>query len=637
MMLVLMTSLGLSFRGTPVVHATHVSATKRIQPFRQSTFMAVRGGATSSDFDDDEAAELDAYIEQLLKEVEDENNESDTTDDDVTQSATNEMASLVDNDAPQKSVPSTTSSDSAAVAKQKSSSSSVKTANPKKKDQSSPTKDQKEKHKEKKKSVLKATNKSKKTAKKSVAFADKTEIAASRDNSGTDDDTTRVAASSTDANMETQRRPPPPPPNGLYRFLLRRAGGLGGRAAVLVLVTISEFLHTYVPPLAQAGDWMYAKVFPPKRRGRRVAPPSSSVNRASVSRMARTGVARSKRRKLTKQADQQALAQLQKKPVTELRYAFCSQAFCQRHGLGKWALATADKTRASDSSEGALIVTDDDSMLLDEQDLGKSTKKKRKKDWVLAALSKEPKHKREPTVSLSVGSEGLTIGVELDWSGQKERVRAALTLPSRRSKLATKAATKISPRKSDADGGVVGRLRAAAGSSVARSLSGAYPGDALGVDDAGNPYGLTDFATKYGYGDWSDSDEEIGVKRKRKRRKHSTKEKSHKGNTDNFGVPFSAEGPSRRTRHRVQRSLSPELALSSSSTLTRKRKVHRHSSSSLHDTPSSSRIRRSSDGSKSPAKVVSRRRVEMPKASMSRVNELKRKKSSSDSTDDKEK
>jgi hypothetical protein len=55
----------------------------------------------------------------------------------------------------------------------------------------------------------------------------------------------------------------------------------------------------------------------------------------------------------------------------------------------------------------------------------------------------------------------------------------------------------------------MGRIRAAgANSLVGRSLLGAYPGDVPSPNEAGNPHGLFDLAERYGYGEWSDSEDE---------------------------------------------------------------------------------------------------------------------------------
>ena len=617
------------------------------QGYRLDVIMRmVRGGATGDD-NDEETAELDAYIEQLLGEVDDDEDAKVEN----TKSKKGTLTKKVGEKAgkPSKNLDAGTKTKSkvtvAPTLKKKGPTASSPKISADEKKASVPMKKAKTKSTEtsKVKVGLKkgTTKKSIETAKEQM---NQTEVTVSSE----------AHASMTAANATTIPPLPPgsieprrhsPLPNALYRFLLRRGGGFGGRSTVLLLVTTSEFFHTYLPPLAHVGDWVLCKIFPPPkdgmgRRRRPDRPTSSSVNVASVSRMARTGVSRSKRRKFTQQADQQALAQLQQRPASELRYTFCSQAFCQRHGLGKWA-SLASKSRPSET-EDALEVGEEYSVQETGVDSKPAKKRKKKQDWVLASLTKAPRRKRSPTLSLGVGSTGLTIGVELDWSGQKERVMAALTLPPKRPKVSVKKLSNTTPRKSDSDGGMVGRLRAAAGSSVARSLSGAYPGDALPVDAAGNSLGLADFAAKYGYGDWSESDDgkdnfgmgdfggEVGPKRRRRR--HKPKQKKEPGSFwDDIDVSFSAGSSSdrRRRRHSPRKSRS-EIPLSSSPTLSRRTKSASSSSPSLGDKRRTQMQERSS---KSPAKSVASRRVEMAKSPLSRTQELK-KKSSQKSDDD---
>ncbi len=89
--------------------------------------------------------------------------------------------------------------------------------------------------------------------------------------------------------------------------------------------------------------------------------------------------------------------------------------------------------------------------------------------------------------------------------------------------------------KSDKDGGsgMFGRLRAVGTkNSVSSRIFGAYPGDAVSIEEAANANGVIRLAERYGYGDWSDGegdndDDEIRKrsiykkKRKQPRRKKS--------------------------------------------------------------------------------------------------------------------
>jgi hypothetical protein len=77
---------------------------------------------------------------------------------------------------------------------------------------------------------------------------------------------------------------------------------------------------------------------------------------------------------------------------------------------------------------------------------------------------------------------------------------------------------------SDRDGGsgVLGRLRAATSENfLSRHLMGAYPGDALPIEEAGNANGLFDLARKYGYKDWITASNKAKRKVRGNRKKES--------------------------------------------------------------------------------------------------------------------
>ena len=602
----------------------------------------IRGGGAGDDDkgDDQETAELDAYIEQLIGEV-----DGDEVEEDVKIEKTKTKENTFDEKDEKSSKKNVTDMETKTKATSKKTSATAHSTT-KQADEKKIPGGNKSKPKSAKKSKLPAAvgngiiGKSTETTKSPVRHINQTEdtinIRSHAMKVATNATTTTIPPAPSD---EAQPRQRPPPPNALYRFLLRRAGGFGGRSTILLLVTASEFLHTYLPPIAHVGDWALSKIFPaPKdgtgRRRRPNRPAPSSVNVASVTRMARTGVPRSKRRKFTQQADQMALTQLKQRSTAELRYAFCSEAFRQRHGLGKWtSLANKNVDSGTHDAEEKEV---EHSVQVPGVDLKPAKKRKKKQDWVLAALTKEPRRKRSPTLSLNVGSDGLTIGVDLDWSGQKERVRAALTVPPKSTKALSKKQSNTTQRKSDSDSGMVGRLRAAAGSSM-RSLSGAYPGDALSTDVAGNSRGLGDFAAKYGYGDWSDSDDDNlgmdgiggGARPKRPRRRRKPIQKKEYGNFwDDVDVSFSSSSSSDRRRHHAPRTTRPKTPLSTSLTQTRTKK---------HDSLRPSRAEKNTpqqeNSSKSPAKAVAPRTTIMAKSPLARTKELKKKASELSSDD----
>jgi len=98
-------------------------------------------------------------------------------------------------------------------------------------------------------------------------------------------------------------------------------------------------------------------------------------------------------------------------------------------------------------------------------------------------------------------------------------------------------------------GSVWKRLRAVSATNYMPSrILGAYPGDAVPIEDAGDANGVLELARRYGYGEWSDddddddddddSDDDFGVtkrkKRKRKRRRSNKKRKRRGTHTDSI-------------------------------------------------------------------------------------------------------
>ncbi len=108
-----------------------------------------------------------------------------------------------------------------------------------------------------------------------------------------------------------------------------------------------------------------------------------------------------------------------------------------------------------------------------------------------------------------------------------DAVRRAAVAAGRRAPQSTQKQKQSHSRRqtvSDRDGGsgVLGRLRAATSENfLSRHLMGAYPGDALPIEEAGNANGLFDLARKYGYKDWITASNEAKRKVRVKRKKES--------------------------------------------------------------------------------------------------------------------
>jgi hypothetical protein len=362
----------------------------------------------------------------------------------------------------------------------------------------------------------------------------------SEDLAGMENDVAVENDPSSARSNETEPLARPLPPNPVYLFLLRR--GIVGHVLAMGMVLVVEWIQTYLPTLARFLAWLWSRLAPTRlqqgaplpRRRRRPNPPTL----AQVSNP-RTGRSGKQRKKLTKQADQQALAQLKRiGNVGDAKYRHVSMDFLQRHGLGPFSKADSPTRVDSIPLETGSSKTQDDAE--EESDA----------DWVVEALVKEKtdhqskKPSIQPIVSLGVGSQGVSagVGVEFSFGGGKQS-------KDRRTSLMTAAATATAPRKkrkvkraSDRDGGsgVVGRIRAVTGanSRVSRSLFGAYPGDAAPVEEAASKRGVVELARKYGYGDWSDDDDDRddeGEVVKKHRRAKSRSRRKHRSRSDLAG------------------------------------------------------------------------------------------------------
>lgn len=128
-----------------------------------------------------------------------------------------------------------------------------------------------------------------------------------------------------------------------------------------------------------------------------------------------------------------------------------------------------------------------------------------------------------------------SFAIEFGFASKRNKERSEILTSRRRgATLAAAEAAKVSRSMRDftpSSGGVMRRIRKAANAASGTSffsnarLLGAYPGDAPSITDAGNASGLMNLATKYGYGEWSDSDRDdefpwvgrTGSRRKKRR------------------------------------------------------------------------------------------------------------------------
>jgi hypothetical protein len=334
-------------------------------------------------------------------------------------------------------------------------------------------------------------------------------------------------------------------PNPAYRLLLRQ--GRLGHMLIMTTVLLVEWIEMWVPTLAQFLKLIFNYVFPPELSGGRLRPRTSNGKSSRISvTSSRTGQSGKQKQALTRKADEAALRQLKKVgSVREIRYRHVSEDFMKRHRLGSFAAKEAG---------GSNKTLPDTETTINRSDSYDDT------DWIVKALTEQKsatKPLATPTLTVDLGSThqttsvGIGIDFGLEFGSQVEKkgksfAKASSTASNARRRKST------GPRASDREGGdgLLGRLRVAAGanSRMSRSLFGAYPGDAVPLQEAASAVGLTELAKRYGYEDWSDdaidsdpaNDSRPTKKQRRRRRKPAKKNDGHarRGVGQSSGVAF---------------------------------------------------------------------------------------------------
>ena len=493
--------------------STFVRASRRPALMQTTIAHISRGGSSGSGSGDDESDDLDSYVNQLIADV----------SDDV---ASNSNIDRSDGDGV---TPCTRSSKKKRKQKQKrrkkksSSKSSVQGGKAEKEEDP-------EIREEMEDAIVEA-------AREEEAEADE-QLEASSEKGKEDDDaqieneeSTSVSSPSsssssppnTNININTNKQPilrPTPPPNGLQRFLLSQ--GYIGRTLAACTLLISEFTHRYLPEVYRIVTSLSPDAASKRGPGgsrdtRKKQEGVHSQYAAFASGSSVGGKKISKDRK--KEMDQVALNKLKnmhKGGVKSGKYAHLSTAFMTKFNLGKYAeeakMFESIIAPLEDRVEGSVDESEEED---DDED---------EEDWVVQALSgkedqsspqDEEEHdflNVEPTVS--IGTNGASIGLDLNIKfasrGKKKKNPQSVMEAARGSKSISKDRKDVRVKGSDKDGGggVLGILRAAgANSGVSSRILGAYPGDAVPIEEAASKYGVIELAERYGYGDWSDDEE----------------------------------------------------------------------------------------------------------------------------------
>jgi hypothetical protein len=276
-------------------------------------------------------------------------------------------------------------------------------------------------------------------------------------------------------------------------------------------VLLQEWVDTYLPAVGNSFRRVLAEAFPsvlgPTERSE--MPISQTTGFVAADGTAVRGA--KKRKAQTRREDQQALTQLMRiGDVTAAKYRFVSQVFMTRHGIG---LFDPEKENSSiDQPQHTLVGSKHK-----ESHRGQSDETESDAEWIVSALTQEEDVgqniiAKEVSKSTRKDDSRVTVGFEIGPRKRPKRKKPAIRDVSKITAVNEHMARRKNsgPRVSDRDSGVMGRIRAAgANSLVGRNILGAYPGDAPPPNEAADPHGLFYLAEKYGYGQWSDADDDF--------------------------------------------------------------------------------------------------------------------------------
>ena len=357
----------------------------------------------------------------------------------------------------------------------------------------------------------------------------------------------KIQQSSTSVQRQDDENRPTVPPNALYRFWLTK--GRVGHIIVAAMAITSELATCYLPFLASFVTWLLKttgiydaekaiRVAEARRAAAMRGHPVGSPKRGRFGANKRAQTARKKA------ADQVAVGKLRSLAgeggaggiARDSRYCHLSSSFMKRHALGPYSLeidAKAARDSLVQDVVGESVAEHGEELVLDalkgkNVEVEAPDETEEEEDWVVQALStdqiqkeeddnsRERPYQVEPYVEIETGSSGensVSFGVDFTIGGQRRRpnTRDAMlkaAAESRSSIAGGRRRKVVGQRSSDRDGGggVLGRIRAAGGDMMPARVLGAYPGDAVPIEEAGNANGLFALARRYGYGDWSESE-----------------------------------------------------------------------------------------------------------------------------------
>jgi hypothetical protein len=345
------------------------------------------------------------------------------------------------------------------------------------------------------------------------------------------------------------------PTNAYYRFMVRR-GPKGHILASFSLLSI-QWIHTYLPFLYNivASILLTLRIYDPKllhvRERERILKEQRRRERTSFTEKLK-GTFSNSNKKVQKEADQRATSKLQQLYKTavatsldwkEVRYSYLSVGFRKRHELGGDYVKKKPLRFMGEEVGGGLVVNgESDEVVLDDNELhdelseepittskegnhAKLKKQHRRKrkitDWVVQSFANQHYSESNNTPSiepLPTGSKQSQTGAPSLTSIWKSVQHDAILNAAWESRNAEKSiwtnnernvihSTKQhtleteTPNSSGSASKMFQSVMTRVGSNG--RLLGAYPMDAMPIEECSNRRGVIKLARRYGYGDWS--------------------------------------------------------------------------------------------------------------------------------------
>ena len=335
--------------------------------------------------------------------------------------------------------------------------------------------------------------------------------------------------------------PPPPlvavsnrrPNNAMYRFLLRQ--GEYGAVVVMLAVFVQEWCNMYLPPFMALLSWIIRQIWPSLLEDHD-HDDDDIMNRYRRPKR----LSRQERQIQTKYEDAVAWQQLQRWDTKQtVIYRYVSSDFLQRHRIGPYS--TTKLSSLQDVTKVMRRQSTPNTAGADTTARGSPNEEEEEEDdmdWVVEALTSPKSPIRpivQPSISIGIGSSNhqpsIEMGLSIDFGTSKMKpidrrrnvIAKAITAESnlRRNQNSRSRNSNVN-HKSNASSGssssngstdsLLDKFRAVTGTDstvLSRTLLGAYPGDAVPISEAANPKGVIELALKYGYGDWSEDDEDF--------------------------------------------------------------------------------------------------------------------------------